>query len=67
VHQVGFIIRILMKLEFERQIFEKSSNVTFYEIPPSGRRVVPCERTDRQADMTKVLVAFRDFANAPKN
>jgi len=56
-----------MKLEFERQIFEKSSNVTFYEIPPSGRRVVPCGRTDRQADMTKVLVAFRDFANAPKN
>jgi len=24
-------------------------------------------RTDRQTDMTKVKVAFRKFANAPKN
>jgi hypothetical protein len=24
-------------------------------------------RTDRQADMTKLIVAFRNFANAPKN
>ena len=24
-------------------------------------------RTDRQTDMTKLLVAFRKFANAPKN
>ena len=24
-------------------------------------------RTDRQADMTKLVVAFRNFANAPKN
>jgi len=25
------------------------------------------ERTDGQTDMTKVIVAFRNFANAPKN
>jgi hypothetical protein len=24
-------------------------------------------RTDRQMDMTKLIVAFRNFANAPKN
>ena len=24
-------------------------------------------RTDRQADMAKLIVAFRNFANAPKN
>jgi len=24
-------------------------------------------RTDRQTDMTKLIVAFRSFANAPKN
>jgi len=29
--------------------------------------VVPCGRTDEQRDMTKLIVAFRNFANAPKN
>jgi len=24
-------------------------------------------QTDRQADMTKLIVAFRNFVNAPKN
>jgi hypothetical protein len=24
-------------------------------------------RTDRRTDMTKIMVAFRNFANAPKN
>ena len=26
-----------------------------------------CELTDAQTDMTKLIVAFRNFANAPKN
>jgi len=30
-------------------------------------RVVPSGRTDRWTDMTKLTVAFRNFANAPKN
>jgi hypothetical protein len=51
-----------MKLEFYRQIFEKFSNVKFHENPSSGSRVVPCVQTD----MTKLVAAFRDFANAPK-
>jgi hypothetical protein len=54
---------ILKKLQFSQQIFEKSSNIKFHENPSSGSRVVPCERTD----MTKLIVAFRNFANAPKN
>ena len=37
------------------------------KIPPGGSRVVPCGRTDEQTDMTKVIVAFRNFAKAPKN
>jgi hypothetical protein len=54
--------RILMKLEFSWQIFEKRSlNIKFYQNPSYGIRVVPCEQTD----MTKV--AFRSFANSPKN
>jgi hypothetical protein len=30
----------------------------------SGSRVVLCEQTDRQPNMTKLIVAFRNFANA---
>jgi len=33
------------------------------ESPSIGSRVVPCGRTDK----TKLIVAFRNFANAPKN
>jgi len=51
-----------MKLELSRQIFEKSSNIKFHENTSSGNRVVPCGRTD----MTKLTVAFRNYANVPK-
>ena len=49
-------------------IFEKYSNIKLRENPSSWSRVVPCGRADgRQTDMTKLEVAFRNFANAPKN
>jgi hypothetical protein len=52
-----------MKIEFSRQIFEKkSSSVKFHQNPSIGSRAVPCGRTD----MKKLIVAFRNFANAPK-
>jgi hypothetical protein len=54
--------RILIKLEFSLQIFEKIFKGTFHENPPSGRGVVPCGRTD----MTKLTVALLDLANVPK-
>jgi hypothetical protein len=54
-----------MKLGFYRQIYEKRSNVKFDQNPSSGSRVL-CGRTDRQTDMTKLRVAFRNFAEAPK-
>jgi hypothetical protein len=38
-----------------------------YENSSSGSRVVPCGRTEKQADMTTLTVGFRKFANAPKN
>jgi len=56
-----------MKLEFSGQIFEKFSNIKFHENPSSGRRVVPCGQTDGRTDLTKLIVAFRCCANAPKN
>jgi hypothetical protein len=52
-----------MTLEFSWQIFEKSPNVKFHEDPCSGSRIVPCRRTD----MTKLIIALRNFAIAPKN
>ena len=56
-----------MKLEFSRQIFAKYSYLRFNENPSSGNRVVPCGQTDEQTDTMKLIVAFSNFANAPKN
>jgi hypothetical protein len=50
--------RILITLEFSRQIFENYSNIKFHEHPSGGSRVDPCERTDSQPDMTKLIVDF---------
>jgi hypothetical protein len=55
-----------MKLKFSQQIFKKYSNSKFHENPSSGSQVIPCAQMDGQADMTKVVVAFHNFANAPK-
>jgi hypothetical protein len=46
--------------------FEKFWNMKFHENPSSGSRVVPRGRADGQTDMTRLIVAFRNFATAPK-
>ena len=51
--------QILMKLEFSQQMLEKSSDVKFHENPFSGIRV-----TWGRTDMAKLIVAFRNFADA---
>ena len=51
-----------MKSEFCCQFFENYSNVKFHENPSSGRCIVPCGRTD----MSKLIVALRNFWNAPE-
>jgi hypothetical protein len=55
--------QILIQLEFSRQTLEKYSNKKSHENPSSGSCVVPCGRTD----VKKLIVAFRNFANAHKN
>jgi hypothetical protein len=55
-----------MKLEFSVQFLEKYSNIKFYE-NPSGGEPRCFMRTNRRTDMPKLIVAFRNFANAPKN
>jgi hypothetical protein len=52
-----------MKLEFAGQIFEKSASIEVHENPSGGSLVVPRGQTD----MMKLVVAFHNFANAPKN
>jgi len=58
-----------MKLEFCRHIFEKYSNINFHENRSSESRVATCghRETDKIAELTKPVVAFRHIVNAPKN
>jgi hypothetical protein len=49
-----------MTFEFARKIFEEYSNIEFNRNPWIGS-------WDRRTDMTKLIVALRNFANAPKH
>jgi len=51
-----------MKLKCSGQIFEKCSNIM--KILPMGAELF---HADGQTDMTKLIVAFRNFVKAPKN
>jgi hypothetical protein len=57
----------LTKFEFSRQFFEKFSNIKFHENLSRWIRVVPYGRTEGRADMTKLIVACRNFSIPPKN
>ena len=54
--------KILMKPDFLGYIFEKYSNVTSHENPPSSSPVVPFGRKDRHDEANS-----RNFANAPQD
>jgi Fe-S-cluster formation regulator IscX/YfhJ len=58
-----------METEFSRQLFEKYSNTNFINIRPveTDYFMQTDRRTDGWTDMTKVIVPFRNFVNAPKN
>jgi len=61
-----------MKLEFSWQIFEKYWNIILYENPSRDSRVDRGRQTDgraddRQTSLTKLIVAFWNFAYAPRN
>jgi hypothetical protein len=54
-----------MKLEFSRQIFGKKHQASrFIKMRPV---IVKLFHTDGWTNMTKLTVAFLNFANAPKN
>jgi hypothetical protein len=54
----------LVKLEFSQQILGKRSIPNFTKIRPVGADLF---YADGRTDMTKLIVVFRNFANAPKN
>jgi hypothetical protein len=66
-----------MKLEFSRNIFEKFSNKNLMKIHPVTADLFHVDgqtyggstgrQTDSQTDMTKLTIAVRNLANAPKN
>jgi hypothetical protein len=57
-----------MKLEFSKQVFEKSQISNFMKVHPMGPELFHVYRqADIQTDVTKLTVAFRNFVNAPKN
>jgi hypothetical protein len=58
----AFVGRKALKLEFSRQILEKHSNQISRHIRSAAAELF-CGRTD----MTKLIVALRSFANAPKS
>jgi len=39
-----------MKVEFSKRVFQKYTDINFHANLQSGRRVVPCRRTDGQTD-----------------
>jgi len=55
------------ELAFSLQIYKKYSNIKLHKNPFGGILVVPCGRLDRWRDMLKLIVAFCNFVNEPKN
>ena len=54
-----------MNLDLFDRFSKKYSNIKIPENPSSGNRDVPCGRTDRQTDVTKLIVALCNIQNAP--
>jgi hypothetical protein len=52
-----------INIDFLVSFFEKYSNIKYHENPSNESRAVSCGQTD----MTKLRVAFRNFANALQN
>jgi hypothetical protein len=53
-----YSFRILIKLEFSTQIFEKYSNIKLRENPSSGRWVGPCGQADRHNEANSRFSRF---------
>jgi hypothetical protein len=62
----AILVGLLRNLNFVDIFPKKVSGIKFYQNPSSGSEVLPADgQTDRLTD-TKLIVAFRNSANAPK-
>jgi hypothetical protein len=68
VHRTPSKVLILLRLEFNFNFLDRFSTNTrisnFIKIRPLRAELF---HSDRQEDMTKLIVALRNIANAPKN
>ena len=60
------LVRFQLDVNFLHIFSKKYSKIKYNENQSSGNRVVPCGQTDGWTGMTKLIVAFRNFANEPK-
>ena len=63
-----FFCPILTENKFSRPMLIKVGNIKFHSNLSGGRRDFPCGtdgRKKRRTDMMNIIVAFRNFANAP--
>jgi hypothetical protein len=51
-------------LNFRDKFSKNTENIKFHENPYSGAELL---HVDGQTEMTKLIVAFRNFSNVPKN
>jgi len=63
----GRSCRILMKLEFSRQIFENTRIIFLMKICPVGAELSHADWRRGGWTDRKLIVAFRNFADAHKN
>ena len=61
-----FSCQILMKLKFSRHIFKNIYSNIKYALKSVQWKSSCSMRTGRRTNMTKIIVAFRNFANAPQ-
>jgi len=57
---------MLVRLEFSQSILEEKKaylNIRFNENPSRGSQVVSFGDTERPTDITRLILAFRNFAN----
>ena len=59
--------QISINLEFSPHILENPKISNFIKIRPVGAELFHGDGQTNRQDMTKLTIAFCDFANAPKN